>query len=119
MVFTENIQPSPLRVNGATLGIYDAWGYDGTLIATNLSTAKVLNKMPGHNRKLFYVYNFEWIHNPTLFYEYMEVVNNLEVINRTESHAKVFDNNFNKPSVFNLNSMNVGELWTKLNTKTS
>ncbi len=118
-LFTESTSPPLFEINTAVMGLYDVWGYDGTIIATNLSTAKTINNIPGTNRKLFYVYNFEWIHNPYTFYEYIEMCKNLDIINRTPSHAKIFKNNFNKDSIFTLPEFDLEEIWTKLNTKTT
>ena len=117
VLFVENKLPIMYPVNTAVMELQDAWGYDGNVVATTLSTAKVLAGCPGHNRKLFYVYNFEWIFNANAYYDYIKVVPRLEIITRTPDYDKMFTNCFNRKSEFTLPEMNIEELWTKLNTK--
>lgn len=118
-VFTESISPNIHNPKAAVMELYDTWGYDGTIIATTLSTAKTLLQSHGINDKIFYIYNFEWIFNPYLFYDYLECLQKLKVITRTVEHAQLIKNLFNKKSLFTLPVLDVEELWTKLNTKNS
>jgi len=111
--------PAPMRQNPLTamMNIYEAWGYDGDMVMTSISSAFKVSGMPGSNQKYFYAYNPEWIHNSTIFEAYYRVAqSDIHFITRTKEHAKLFENNFNKKPIFTLEQMNVEELWKSLNS---
>jgi hypothetical protein len=111
--------PAPLRQNPITamMNIYEAWGYDGDIVMTSISSAFKVLGMPGSNKRYFYAFNPEWIHNATVFEAYYKVMSSdIEVITRTKEHSKIFENNFNKKPIFTLEQMNVEELWKSLNS---
>jgi len=111
--------PAPLRSSPITalMNLYEAWGYDGTIVTTSISSAFKVLGMPGSNKRYFYVYHPEWIHNSSIFEPYYKVANsNIDIITRTTEHSKLFENNFNKKPVFTLEQMNVEELWKSLNS---
>lgn len=111
--------PAPLRQLPMTgmMNLYEAWGYDGDLVATTIPSAFKILGMHGSNRKFFYVYNPEWIHNPSLFEAYYRVIkSDIQIITRTKEHATLMQNNFNKQSIFTLEQMNVEDLWKNLSS---
>jgi hypothetical protein len=118
-IFCQNILPTIYPINTSIMNLYDIWGYNGVTLASNLEGAKILSKIHGKQRKIFYVYNFEWTHNPHLYYDYMMVAKDLEIITRTPAHDSMFNNCFNRKSLFTLQEFDLGELWNKLNTKST
>lgn len=111
--------PAPMRQNPLTaiMNIYEAWGYDGDIITTSISSAFKVSGMPSSQRKYFYTYNPEWVHNATIFEAYYRVAqSDINIIARTKEHAILFENNFNKKPIFTLEQMNVEELWKSLNS---
>jgi len=111
--------PVPMRQMPLTglMNIYEAWGYDGVLIATSVSSAFKVLGMPNPNQRYFYVYNPEWVHNPTIYEAYYQLAqSDIEFIARTKEHADLLKNNFNKQPKFILEQMNVEALWQALNS---
>lgn len=111
--------PVPLKQAPLTalMNIYEAWGYDGVLIATSISSAFKVLGMPVANKRYFYIYNPEWIHNHTIYEAYYSLAkSDIEFIARTKEHAALIKNNFNKEPKFILEQMNVEDLWQALNS---
>lgn len=69
----------------------EAWGYNGPVMATSLETAHRLLKIHTPVRKLFYVWDLQWIHKIYSFEEIADVYcnDNIDLIARSESHAKI------------------------------
>ena len=81
--------------------LIEAWSYDGPLIATNFMLAKLLLTMPGPSKKYFYIWDLEWYTKYPDRYEPLEYVythKNIELIARTEHHAKIIENCWKTPS---------------------
>jgi len=111
--------PVPLRQSPLTalMNLYEAWNYDGTVVATSVSSAFKVLGMPIPNQRYFYVYNPEWIHNHTIYEAYYKLAkSDIEFIARTKEHADLIINNFNKVPKFILEQMNVEALWQALNS---
>lgn len=57
-----------------------AWGYDGTLIATDISSAMILKECVRAKRKIFYIYDLEWMKLDVLIYrELCKIYKNPEI----------------------------------------
>jgi len=79
---------------------HHAWGFDGTLISTNIETTYVLDKCLKPRKKLFYVYNIEWPNLPSLkFADLQKIYQNPEIdlIARTEEDFKLLEKCWKKP----------------------
>lgn len=102
--FHECISAPCLNVGFPLLDVVDGFLFNGTVVATNLSTAAKLANYPGPTRKIFYVYNLEWLGKnwPT---EVWDVYRDqrLELFTRSEDYSKLISNNFNRAcGVFNI-----------------
>src|SRR5438270_13265760 len=53
--------PCILNISFATMQVYEAYSFDGPLIATNLNLANKLLSCFGTNKKYFYVWDLEWL----------------------------------------------------------
>lgn len=60
MAFYERQAAPCLPLHIASMHIAEAYGYDGVLIATDLSTAAKLRTFPSATQKIFYVWDVEW-----------------------------------------------------------
>jgi hypothetical protein len=50
-----------LPANFAAMPMYEAWGYNGVLIATTFITAQKAQKCLAPQKKFFYVWDLEWL----------------------------------------------------------
>ena len=99
VVFFEDKHENPAFVNCAVSHIISAWCYPGNVIATNFNSASKILKMPILGKRYYYIYNFEWLNHQAFKFEPLLSViadKNIEIICRTEEHAKVIHNNFNR-----------------------
>ncbi len=113
IVFYENLHNPCLTMNFGSMQLTEAWGYDGTLIATTLSTASKILQFPGPSRKLFYVWDLEWLRmREKSFSELRSIYANprLQLIARSDEHARVLEACWNTPILgvvedFNINNI--------------
>lgn len=83
----------------ACMHLNELWGFHYPVVATSLNTASDLIKNPSPTKKLFYVYDLEWISfEQKDFVRLAEVYrhSDLEIICRSESHKKIFENCWNR-----------------------
>jgi len=95
-----------------TMQIAEAWAQKGVGIATSLSTASKLLSLPCMERKLFYVWDLTWLRHPKHYEYHASIYTNqhLELIARSESHAKLITNCFNRDVKHILRDFNHEEL---------
>lgn len=77
---------------------YEAYGFNGPTIATNLKTAFKLIRFPSPKPKFFFVNDLEWLHMDVKNYEILEPIyrnNELSIIARSNDHAKLIENCWN------------------------
>lgn len=78
-----------------TMHMVEMFGYAGTVIATDLGTcAKLINSFSPVKR-IFYVWDLEWIRMPYKNYEMLYKLYNhprIELVARSEDHAKAIEN---------------------------
>ena len=115
IIYHENKHRNCIPANFAVMSLSDAWANEGPVIATSLSTAKKMGSFASE-RKIFYVWDIEWIRNnhmQTFQYEqYSDVYtdSSLELIARSESHAKIIENAFNKKVSHIVSDFNMSEI---------
>ena len=91
--FIENQVPACLPANFAVMPMYEAWGYDGVVVATSFTTAQKLLAFPCPAKKFFYVWDLEWV-RPFCRRTYREWASvyrdpRLQLITRGPDHTKV------------------------------
>jgi hypothetical protein len=97
-VFNEDWQPSPISICFPVLQQRNAWGFDGSLVATNLATAKKLLNLPNTCLKYFYIWNIiEWTNGEPLAQDVLDIYNNadLQLVARSKDNQFILENNFN------------------------
>ena len=73
--------------------------FDGTLIATSISTCLTAIKSISPSKKIFYVWDLEWMRNTGRNYEHSIqafIDKSVVLVARSESHAKAIKNYCNK-----------------------
>lgn len=112
-IFYEEKHGMPSATNCSMSHVSSAWGYTGDIIATNYSAAAKILRMPILGKRYYFVYNFEWLNHRVFAYEpLLSVISdrNLELICRTEQHAKLIANNFNRNVSLVCETLNVHKL---------
>ena len=99
ILFYENKHKNCLPTNFSVMQIAEAWGQSGAIIATTLSTARKLQKIPA-KKKMFYVWDLEWLRNAgeKSYEKYSSVYgdSSLCLVARSEHHKKAIENAFNR-----------------------
>jgi len=84
----------------AVMQIVECWDQNHPVIATTLSTAEKMVTFPNAERKIFYVWDLEWLRRPHNFYmRARNVLTNkaIELVARGSHHATLIKNCFNRP----------------------
>lgn len=97
-VFIKDLTQQCVPNNYAVLQLYDAYGFKGIMVATNLDLASKLLTFPGPRKKVFYIWDLEWFTRPMSYREMKDIYLNpqLDIICRSEEHASVFEKIWNR-----------------------
>jgi hypothetical protein len=99
-VFYENIRLPCVCPHFACMHVAEAYLFDGSLIATSFSAAEKMARMPSSPRKLFYVWDLDWLRpwRRQSFNEHALVYGNesIELLARSGDHAKVIAQAWNR-----------------------
>jgi hypothetical protein len=101
IVFYQTWAPFPALPRFGLLLEREMVGLQGTCISTDLTTTQRLLKAPGPERRLFYVWNMEWMDKPNMSYAALNEIYNhpsLELIARSEYHAHLLEKLWKKPA---------------------
>lgn len=95
--------------------VNEAWCFDGVLLATSLTHAPKLNKLPGPSKKAFYVWHPEWAINypNTLSYELLNSVygdKSIHLITRNEEYKQMLEASFNRKDVSIVHNFDFAEI---------
>jgi hypothetical protein len=98
IIFYENYVLPCMMPQVVTMQLFEAWGFNAPIIATDLSTVSKLINFPGSATKFFYVYDLEWIrYKNKSFHDFVNVYSHpyIDVIARSQSHAKIIEDCWN------------------------
>jgi hypothetical protein len=98
-VFYETLARPCITPRFAHMQMAEAYGFDGPVVATSLSSAGKLLRMPACPKKLFLVWDLEWLRKPHA-YENLKTVychSELTLLARGEDHAKAISDCWNRP----------------------
>lgn len=115
IVFCESQNKNCIPPNFAIMDMSECWGTKGDKIATSVSTARCLIDIPCDRRKIFYVWDLEWINHSREVQSYEEYKNvycndSLEIICRSESHKKILENSFNRHVEHIVDDFNISQI---------
>lgn len=120
IAFYENIQPKCIPTKFALMNIIEAWDYSGTLIATDLSTASKIAKFPSVTRKIFYIWDLEWIRlRQKQFEELRSIYGNpeLELVTRSVDYKKIIENCWNVEVKYTIENFEIETLIKEMSIK--
>lgn len=109
-VFFENPQPVFTNLLFPLMHISEAYEVRCPLIATSLSTADKLIHFPGCRRKLFYVWDLEWIRIQNKQYSVLENIyrnKELKLIARSSEHADLIKECWNISPAYILDDFDI------------
>ena len=77
-----------------------AWGYEGTVISSDIVTTQLLKKCMRATKKIFYVFNLEWLYQGMpLFGALKDIYQDptIELIARCQAHSDILNRVWKKP----------------------
>jgi len=77
-----------------------AWDFRGILISTSIKTTRIAQTIVGPSKRLFYVWNLEWLYTQKSFQEFSQVYqdDNIDLIARSVSHAELLSKLWKTPA---------------------
>lgn len=99
IIFYENLTSYLIPPIFPMMQLAEAWGQNGIIISTDLSTTRKMIEFPNIARKIFYVWDVEWLRGKQRVFDlYHSIYTNkdMEIITRCDNHAKLIENNFNR-----------------------
>lgn len=119
-LLTNNISSRVIEPNFAIINSSRvACTYDAIVIATTIDTARLLIKAAINSRKVFYLYQLDWLYLPFNYNEVYDVINSdLELIVRSKNHANLIEKVFGRKVDNIVPEFRLDEIWNLLeNTK--
>jgi len=95
VLFFENSTTSILPPNFSLMSTNEIWSFEGSLFATSVSTSLSVQKSFAPKNKFFYVWDLEWTREHGRDFEStIKAFSNedIELIARSEDHAKAIEN---------------------------
>jgi hypothetical protein len=113
IAFYESLRKPCLAMNFACMQINEAYGYDGVVLATSLLTADKLIRFPSPKKKLFYVWDLEWLRIQSKQFTTLRAIYGhpeLELIARSKEHARLIEECWNRPVAHVVDDFNIESL---------
>lgn len=110
IVFFDKMHRHHIEPHFATMQLVEAWGQPGITIATSVATAVSLLDFPGPQRKLYYVWDMEWVRAPQWAYGSLADLfqhPDLSIITRNPVHDKVISGCFNITPHYIMDNFNI------------
>lgn len=111
--FYENLTKYSLNPQFSCMQSVEMWGYDGTVIATNLNAASDIIKIPTVKNRIFYIWDLEWVHLMDKNYEALDAVYTnpkLVLATRCDDYAQLIEKMWNVKVQHVIEDFNVKEL---------
>jgi hypothetical protein len=111
-VFIKDLEAHCTPCNFSIMQLYNGYGFNGTLVATNLDLANKLISFPGQKRKVFYMWDMEWFRRPISHNLLNDIYNNpiLDIVCRSDEHAKYFESAWGRKVKGVVPNFNIKEL---------
>jgi len=106
----ENPSPHVLPMLFASMQFSEAWAFDGVAVSTNLSTAEKLLTFPCLTKRLFYVWDLEWLRlQPKHFQSLRGIYANPDhvLVARSNEHSRIISDVWNVPVNFVVEDTNL------------
>jgi hypothetical protein len=95
----EDIAPIVMPIGCPIMHLSELYSFDGHIVATTFSTARILLNMVGPKSRSYYVYDLPWIRPQILPYDVFQSVFTdlrLNLLARCTDHAKAIENAWNR-----------------------
>lgn len=102
ILFPLSITTQCIKPNVSIMNISEIYNFNDILIATNLYSASYIANLKNNARKIFYIWDLEWLRGKINYIENIQVYSNpkLELVCRSEDHAEILENYCNiKPRI--------------------
>lgn len=92
-IFFEDLTPRVINPLCAVMNIAEIWNYSGLLITTTLSNTRFASKVVGDVKKVFYVWDLEWLRGKNNFIQNLSVYRDPQfaLLTRSEEYAKMIE----------------------------
>lgn len=114
--FYEDLKVQCARNDFPLMHSFETYGYGGILVATSLGTAATVLNSFSAQRRLFYVWDLEWLRLPYKQFGALHRIysnDSLELIARSDEHAKAIRNCFNREAEV-IENFNIAQFLTLL-----
>jgi hypothetical protein len=82
----------------ARMPIEEAYCFTNPVIVNDIESAELILECPCPTRKIFYLWDLEWIYDSNFSFEkYLRIYNSFEIIVRSGSHYNLFSKVWRKP----------------------
>lgn len=111
-IFYQELTSSCIEPLCATMSMNEAHTHNGILVATNLDSAEFLTKTTNKSKKIFYIWDLEFIRNKANFLHKMKVYRNpkLTLISRSREYNRALESFCNRKAEIIQSKLNLEEL---------
>ena len=115
-LFFENASSSIIKPNFSIMAINEIWNFSGSLISTDINTTLSLKKCFSPRKKIFYVWDLEWMRTPRgKAWEFEKTIQafsdeSIELVARSKDHAKAIENLSNRKVKHIVENFNIENL---------
>lgn len=94
IIFTENLDKGCVPSLHSIMDVSQIWNFNGLLISTNIDNTMMNIKSTNAAKKIFYIWDLEWLRNKKNFTENMKVYRNeqINLVTRSEDYADAVHN---------------------------
>jgi len=116
VLFFENASSSIIKPNFPIMAATEVWNFGGVLISTDINTTLTLKKCFAPKKKIFYVWDLEWMRNRMGQTKSFEVLiqafsdEKIELVARSKDHAKAIENLSNRKVKSIVENFNIEKL---------
>jgi hypothetical protein len=98
-LFYRDLSAHCIDIKAGCMTISEVWGFKGTLISTCLYDTEFLLKSISSGKKIFYIWDLEFLRNNKDYIKNTSIYRNPDIIlaARSQSHAKAIENYCNRP----------------------
>ena len=116
VLFFENVSSSIIKPNFPVMAMNEIWNFEGFLVSTDINTTLTLKRCFAPRKKVFYVWDLEWMRNgrekTTSFEEIIQAFSDetIELVARSQDHAKAIENLSNRKIKHIVENFNIEKL---------
>ena len=99
IIFYQNLYPPAVKPMCLTMNINAVSAYTGTIVATDLYTADIINKNSSRTDKWLYLWNIDWLTQVINYENAIELLKNFNIIVRDHESKYVVKNYCGKDAI--------------------